>query len=550
MKRSALLSRHDPDTAQTQGQYVAVVPEDGSTVDLNKAVLGGGAIFIASGAGNGLNYLFSMGLARALGPVEFGLYAIGVTFFTILSQIAPLGTATGVIKFVSECLARGERAYAYDTIKLAIKITLASGMLIAAILAAGAMPISRFLYDKPELKPVLILFAVAIPFAANTTVLVNALQALQVIKPTILIKYVWEPVGKIVLAGATLLMGYHLLGAVAAIGMVTTVGTYMAIRSLQAESLPAISKTESVRSSRFQEFVSFSSPVAIANIFGVLAPRSDILILGYWVSAQEIGVYLACLQTAGIITLVLGAFETAFAPFISRVLTLNDEGQLKTVYQSLSRMVVLFTVPLWVLLNLLADPILGLFGDAFRAGWVPLAILTTGHLVSSMASSPNHILLMGGHSQTVMLNTIIIGLLQILASLILVRYLGTVGAAVAATGAFLAITLTRVFQVWRRYHILPVSVHLLKPVVGGMVMMAIILLARQILGPAPYGLDIPIVGTLGLAAYLGCQLVLGLEASEKSFIESLISRVCAQTSEVADERHLNNDAIETGPSNK
>ncbi|MBX3330104.1 MAG: oligosaccharide flippase family protein [Nitrospira sp.] len=507
-------------------------------------------MFIASGVGNGLNYLFSMGLARVLGPVEFGLYAIGVTYFNILSQIAPLGAAIGVIKFVSESMARNERAYAYDTIKLAIKITLISSMLIAAILAAGAMPISHYLYSKPDLRPVLILFAIAIPFAASTTVLVSALQALQIIKPTILIKYVWEPVGKVVLAGATLFMGYHLLGAVAAIGLVIAVGTYMAIRVLQAESFSGITKTESAKASRFQEFVLFSSPVAISNIFGVVAPRSDILILGYWVSAQEIGVYLACLQTAGIITLVLGAFETAFAPFIARVLMLNDEGQLKTVYQSLSRLVVLFTVPLWVLLNMLADPILGSFGDAFRAGWVPLAILTTGHLVSSMASSPNHILLMGGHSQTVMLNTIIIGVLQIVVSLILVQYLGTVGAAVAATGALLTITLTRVFQVWRRYHILPVSIHLLKPVVGGMVMMVTIFIARQILGPAPYGLDILIIGALGLAAYLGCQLVFGLESSEKSLIESLIKRVSAQTSGVADEGHSNNDVVKIGHRNK
>lgn len=490
-------------------------------------------MFLASGAGNGLNYLFAIGLARALGPVEFGLYAVGVTYFNILSQIAPLGTATGVIKFVSESLARGKRVHAGDTIKMAIKITLASSVLIAVGLAAGAMPLSHHLYGKPELKPVLILFAIAIPFAASTTVLVNALQALHTIKPTILVKYVWEPIGKIVLTATTLFLGYHLLGAIVAIGFVIIVGTYMAIKALQAESLPAITMANDVKSSRFMEFVSFCSPVAIANIFGVVAPRSDILILGYWVNAQEIGVYLACVQTAGIISLVLGAFETAFAPFIARVLALNDGGQLKTVYQSLSRLAVLFAVPLCVLLNILADPILGSFGDVFRAGWIILVILTTGHLVSSMASSPNHILLMGGHSPTVMLNTIVIGLLQIVVSLILVPYLGTVGAAVAATGALLTITLFRVLQVWRKYHILPFSVQLVKPVIGGIVMMGTIFTARQILSSVSYGWDIPMIAVLGLAAYWGCQLVLGLEPSERSLIKELVNRVSARAATTA-----------------
>jgi O-antigen/teichoic acid export membrane protein len=493
-------------------------------MELHKAVLGGGAMFMASASGNALNYFFSIGLARALGTVEFGFYAIGVTYFNILSQIAPLGTATGVIKFVSESLARKEHLYAYGTAKLALTITLVSSMLLGTLLTVGATPIADHLYGKPELKPVLILFAITIPFAAGTTVLVNVLQALQTIKPTILIKYVWEPVGKIVLAALTLFMGYRLLGAVAAICVVTAVGTYLAIKSLQAESSLAIAKTEGLKA-RCAEFVSFCLPVAVSNIFGVLAPRSDILILGYWVSAQEIGVYLACFQTAGIIALVLGAFEAAFAPLIARVLALNDGGQLKNVYQSLSRLVVLFTVPLWVLLNMLAAPLLGLFGDAFRGGGTPLAILTTGHLVSSMASSPNHILLMGGHSTSVMFNTVIIGLLQILVGFILVPYFGIVGAAVAATAALLAMTLTRVYQVWKKYHITPFSVRLVKPVIGGIVMMVAILMARQISSPASYGLDVLAVGAFGLAAYLGCQLALGLESSEKSLLWALIKRL-------------------------
>jgi hypothetical protein len=65
-------------------------------------------------------------------------------------------------------------------------------------------------------------------------------------------------------------------------------------------------------------------------------------------------------------------------------------------------------------------------------------------------------------------------------------------------------------------------------------MMVTIFIARQILSPAPYGLDILTVGALGLAAYLGCQLVLGLEPSEKALLGDLIKRITAQSSGVAD----------------
>lgn len=488
-------------------------------------MLDGGAMFIASGAGNGLNYLFSMGLARSLGSYEFGLYALGLTYFNILTQIAPLGVATGATKFVSESLALKEDGRTWETIKSAIAITLFSSIVIGGLLITGATSISQYLYLKPELAPVLILFAMVLPFAASTTVLINILQALQATRPAIIVRYIWEPVGKIVLVGICVFMGFHLVGIITAIGAVIALGTFMAARALKGKVLTLSAKLDYTWSTRFREFVLFCSPVAISNVFGVIAPRSDILILGSWVNAKEIGVYLACLQTAGIVSLVLGSFETAFAPFIARVLALNNQGQLKVVYQSLSRMVIFLTVPLCILLNMLADPILALFGEPFREGWILLTILTTGHLVSSVASSPNHILLMGGHSSTVMYNTIIIGILQVVAGLLLIPYWGTLGAALTSTGGLLTITLARVAQVWWRYHVLPFSTHLIKPFVAGVAMVGTMLVARRVLESIPQGMESPFLVAIGLTAYLGCQWVLGLDPVDKSLLKEISKRV-------------------------
>jgi O-antigen/teichoic acid export membrane protein len=384
------------------------------------------------------------------------------------------------------------------------------------------------LYAKPELTTVLILFAGALPFAATTTLLFNTLLAFQATRPAITVKYIWEPVGKIVSVGIMVLLGFHIVGVISAIGLVIALGAYMAVKALKGTILTLNVQMNYAWPTRLREFALFCSPVAISNAFGVIAPRSDILILGYWVNANEIGVYLACLQTAGIISLVLGSFETVFAPFIARVLALNDLGQLRVVYQSLSRLVILFTVPLWILLSLLSSPILSLFGEAFRDGWIPLVILTTGHFVSSMASSPNHVLLMGGHSTTVMLNTVVTGLLQVLVALLLIPYFGTVGAAVASAGGLFAITLARVVQVWRRYHIVPFSTHFVKPLVAGGAMVGAMLVARHLLEASPQGMEIPLVGAVGLSTYFGCQLVLGVDPVDKSLMKEITKRVMAR----------------------
>lgn len=47
-------------------------------------------------------------IARALGPNQFGLYALGLTIFNTLSD-CPLGLDTGVVKFVSQQRGMGRR---------------------------------------------------------------------------------------------------------------------------------------------------------------------------------------------------------------------------------------------------------------------------------------------------------------------------------------------------------------------------------------------------------------------------------------------------------
>ena len=73
-------------------------------------------ILLASVFGNGLNYLFSMYVARALGPVDFGLYALGLTVFNIVVLFAPLGMETTVMKFVSQQAGVGGMASVRKTI--------------------------------------------------------------------------------------------------------------------------------------------------------------------------------------------------------------------------------------------------------------------------------------------------------------------------------------------------------------------------------------------------------------------------------------------------
>ena len=178
---------------------------------------GGGALLLASAFGNGLNYAFGIFLARTLGPEEFGLYALALTMFNMLTLAVVFGVDTGAIKFVSHHLGERQRAKARETLIAAASMAFGSGLIAAVGLGLLAGPLATSVYRKPELVLSLLLFATAIPFATASIVLISALQAFQTVRYTVLIKYLWEPIAKFVFAAVLLWAGFHLLGVLISI---------------------------------------------------------------------------------------------------------------------------------------------------------------------------------------------------------------------------------------------------------------------------------------------------------------------------------------------
>jgi O-antigen/teichoic acid export membrane protein len=494
------------------------------SLDLNNLAVGGSIVLVASAFGNGLNYLFAITLARFLGVSEFGVYALGLTLFNILSLVAPLGMSTGSLKFVSQQLGLRQDARARSTILAALIIAASSSILFCVSLILSSDLISSHIYRKPELAPVLVLFAAAVPLASLSTVLTSILQAFQTVKYTVLIKYVWEPIGKFAIVGALLAVGFGLRDVLAGILLTLAISVAIGLMAVWRIAGFGLKELGEWHYHDIRSLLLFCLPLTLSSVFGVIAPRSDMLILGYWTEPQEMGIYLAALQTSAIIALVLGSFETAFAPLIARVLALHDTVGLNRVYQSTSRLVFLCATPMFVLIVTLSRELLILFGLQFSTGVTCLIILATGHVINSAASSPNHVLLMDGKSRLVMANTILVGILQMAVTAVLVPLWGMIGAALATAGGLVVITAIRVLQVWRLYGVQPFTWSMMKPLVSGMITAAVILAIKGWIA----GMLFPVLVFLSILIYLGTLSLLGLDPADRLILYGMASKLGLQ----------------------
>ena len=432
--------------------------------DLRTIAYGGGAYLLASVMGNGLNYCFGIFLARTLGADEFGLFALALTVFNVVCLTVVFGLDNGAIRMVSQHLAAARLANARLSVTAAVLLGLAAGMAAAIALGVLAHPLASRIYQKPALNEALLVFAAAIPFASATTVLLACLQAYQKIQWNILIKYVWEPTGKFLLTLFALWMGFGLLAVLTSI-LVALVASFLlsawAVFHVIFEGSP---RDLSWSAEQAGALVTYSMPLAVSNLVGVVAPRADILLLGYWYTTAEVGIYLASFQTAAVMALVLGAFNTAFAPLISRACMQDDQERIRSSYQTISRFSLIVALPIFCCLVVFGEDILAIFGRDFTAGWLALVILASGQLFNAATGAANTILLMSGYSRVVMTNTIIMGLALLMGAIVLIPYMGLLGAAIAASCTFVVTNVVRALQVWRLHSIHPYSFGLVRPV--------------------------------------------------------------------------------------
>jgi O-antigen/teichoic acid export membrane protein len=506
--------------AASSSSLVASSKNIESEGDSENIALSGSAVLFASAFGNGLNYAFGIFLARMLGAEDFGLYALALTIFNMVTLTVVCGMDVGTIKFVSHHLVIGQHAKARESVIAATTLAFGSGLLAAIGLGLLAHPIAVTFYNKPGLVLSLLVFALAIPLATVASVVISASQAFQTVRSTILIKYLWEPIAKFVFAAMALWAGFQLIGVLISIVLTLAVTAALAIRAAYRLVFNGSGGVYVWNKHEAKTLLAYCLPLAVSNVFGVVAPRSDILILGYWANTQEVGIYLAAFQTAAIISLVLGAFVTGSAPIISRAWSQEDRPRMRETYQAVSRLSITASLPIFCCFMVFAGEILGLFGSEFRAGATALMLLAFGQIFNTATGSANTVLLMSGHSRLVMTNTIIMGVVLFVATALIIPFWGMTGAAIAASTTFILTNLIRMIQVWKLHHMQPYTWGLAKPIAAAAAATGIVLMLHHTGAALPS----PLLGVVLGLLYLSGLLLLGINQEDRLVLQSLFSK--------------------------
>lgn len=459
------------DTATGNGNLAAVEQEIGQIARGAGVGLGGNAVNTA------ISYLFGILVARQIGADQYGLYTLGVTAVTLVSRFTIAGLDRGLLRFAS--ISRGEKqgALLHRLIGIALTIGAVIGLAGGALMWFYPQLLLNLFHwtNQEEMIPLLRAFGIAVAPLTVVGIAIAGTQAFRTVRYRALVVNIIQPLVRLPLALALIpLVGPVAAAPVLAFVITQIVGVVLSLFFLLrlARRVPrhtAGADTEVADPNAVQahgltrRLLRFSLPLSVANVLEYLNGRTEIIVIGIFLTASAAGIFNAASRLAGLGLIVLTAVNAIFAPVVSELHHRAELSRLDTLYKLATRWVLLAAMPLFVIQIVFAEQLMSLFGPEFTAGTTSLRLLSLGQLVNFGAGAGGIVLIMIGRSTLTAINSIVAIALSFALDFWLTPRFGLNGAALAGAIALAAINLLRMVQVWKLLRMHPFSTAYLKP---------------------------------------------------------------------------------------
>lgn len=438
-------------------------------------------------------------LLRALGPNEYGVFALAVSVGAMAGLLADFGVEHSVARFLAE--RRGDEAVVAELLRSALRLKVATTALVTGALFAAAGPIAAA-FDEPELTWPLRVVALAVfgesVFMLYVTAFIG-LARVAVNLRLIVIESSVETGASIALvalgagaAGAAFgrAAGY-LVGAIVAVALVARLYGRAAVRPFGPDG------------GQTRAIARYAAPLLVTTSIYTVFSRVDILIIGALLGATAVGVFSAPLLLSVPLRYVGQAVANSVAP--RQAGGGSEPGSVEAFRTSL-RWLVVYQAAILAPLIVWADPIVELlFGGEydesanvlralaiyiFLAGPSPLISTTVNYLGQAARRIPIVLLALA---------------LNVAVDLALIPRIGVVGAAIGSSVAY-ALYVPAHLRICRRELGVP-----LRPLA--------VTLARALVAAAAMGLVLLAVGTESLSP---AEWLLGGAAGTLAFCAALV----------------------------
>ncbi len=431
--------------------------------DLNLIELlrGGSVAFIYKIAGIIIGYLLFFVLSRAYGAEFQGVFSVCWTVLMISMVISRFGFDTSIVKYVSMYQARSlfkKIRYVYFT---GLGVVFIVSLLVSLLLWIFSKTLSDLYFQNriPDFVMQYIAWSV-IPFAVMTY---NA-EAVRGVKKigwysifqngTIHLFIIFYLLISLIFKWDEWGIYQYLFWILVLFMLVSLVAVKMFVLGQGSNSV----EENGTSSESLQNLLKVSFPMLLTNSIFLILSWTDIQMLGILKDEASVGIYNIAVKIAALNVIGLSAVNTIASPKFSELYTLGNKEVFKQFVRQTSFINTMISLPVLIMIFLIPEFLLGLFGGEFTEGKTAMMILAVGQFLTALLGSVMYILNMTGHEKAGR-NIIFSGLiLNIVLNYLFIPRWGINGAAIATTLSTITWRVMAVVYIYRRLGFLTLPV--------------------------------------------------------------------------------------------
>ena len=450
---------------------------------LQKIAKGTGIIFIGTIIGMLLGFVSRIIIVRYITQSEYGIFSLALVLMSIFVTISTLGLQQGSTRYIAYFRGKKEEGKARGVISSSIKIALIASIIFSLILFLSSDIISTNIFHSSELSTPLKIFSAAIPFTVLIGIFTSFFRGFDRVEPNVYFQNILRSIIYISFLAGVILLGLSFLGVLYAyLASLAITCIAFAIYTIKKLPLPTPSVKEGADANTAtainpigKELLLFSLPLLAVAILGMIMNWTDTLMLGYFKTADVVGLYNGALPLAHLIPIALTSAGFIYVPIISGLYSKKMMEEIGKTYQVLTKWIFSVTIPLFFILFLFPETVLNsLFGVNYIQAAPALRILAVGFMFHAFLGLNGLSLLVMGETRFLMLNSLSGAISNIVLNAALIPTFGIVGAAFASLLSYSMVNIFNSTKLYQLSKIHPFTRNYLKPIGIGIVLLALI----------------------------------------------------------------------------
>ena len=408
-----------------------------------------------------ISFLSGLIVARVIGASEYGIFNLARSLVDLTAIVTRLGLDIGLQRYFGETNSSQDNSFRILVLRR-VRL-LASGLALLTV-AAVALGLGRYLeahvYHYSNFSEILLCLALALPFFTDIAVLGGAYRGILKLSPPVIVECVLMPTIRLALILLLFAAGLRLWAVVAGTTMASFLAyAFLAIRARDdfraREPAPPDSWVNALR------VVRYSSVLALAVLATTLTASMDMLILGRFATAQDLGQY----SLAKMLLVLMGVFGVAFSQGLGALVAerhvRGDHAGMVRVMSLSARLVTLVTLPIFAIFLFWGAQITPLFGPSFATPQAVISLLAVSQYILIVFGPSGWALSMTGR-HVLELKILSVGLVvAVLVCWIAIPMYGQLGAAVATCASVVVANLTRILYIRHAIGAFPFGIDIL-----------------------------------------------------------------------------------------